>query len=96
MRGIVGMWVLPLFVGFCSVVFGIGIVWNYLPHMMGIGYVGGSIGLDILTANSKSSQEVEILPPAPQLTAAPKIQPVQQGPAESFQFATWDDEEAKR
>lgn len=96
LRGIAGMWLVPIFVAFCSILFGINIVWSYLPHMMAFGYVGGSIGIDILTSNSKPSQEIEILPPTPQLPAPPQPTPFQQRPAQPFEFATWEDEEGKR
>lgn len=94
-RGLAGMYLLPLFIGFCDVIFHLGVVWSYLPHMMGVGYVLGSIGVEVLMANANEAQaEPEILPPAPQLPAPQpqNPQPLQRA-AEPFRFASWDDEE---
>lgn len=100
LRGIAGMWLLPMFVAFCDVVFSIGVVWDYLPHMMGVGYVAGSVGIEILTADSNAAPaQTEIIPQSQQITYQPgNSQPSvsQQREPEPFKYASWDDEEEFR
>lgn len=98
LRGIAGMSLVPLFFAFCDVVFGPAIVWAYLPHMMGVGYVGGSVGIEYLKAKSNQEQpQTEIIPPPSQLpTRTQGGTPSQESQAEPFRFATWDDEENGR
>lgn len=99
LRGVAGMWLVPAFVLFCDVIFQIGIIWDYLPHMMGVGYVLGSLGWGLLTAETEmASTDVEVIPPAQQITHQPKPtqgsawqQPHQN--VEPFRYASWDDDE---
>lgn len=100
MRGVIGMWLVPAFVYFCDIAFSLGIVWSYLPHMFLFGYVAGSLGWEVLTADAKAEQaQAEVLPPAQQIThqtQSPRPSPWQQQESEPFNYATWDDEEEFR
>lgn len=100
MRGVMGMWLVPSFVYFCDVAFDIGIVWDYLPHMFCFGYVAGSLGWELLMADSNAAQpQAEVLPPAQQITHQPiqaQPSPWQRQQPEQFGYASWDDEEEFR
>ncbi len=90
LRGLAGLWLAPAFILFCDVIFQLGVNWNYLPHMMGVGYVLGSVGWETITLNSSAAEpQVEILPPARQI----QHQPNEPAP---FRYASWDDEEEFR
>lgn len=94
-RGLMGAFLTPLFVAFCSLAFNIAIVWDYLPHMVFGGYAFGSLGLELLFAgNANATPEPEIIPPAqlPHTGGASDSQA--QIDAEPFRYASWDDEEA--
>ena len=98
-RGSAGSFLVPAFVLFCDIAFNLGVVWYYLPHMMVFGYVMGSLGWEILTAESNPQPEVEILPPVQQLPpqsrqAQPSVW--QQQDSQPFGYASWDDEEELR
>ena len=96
-RGCIGSWLVPGFVLFCDVIFSIGVDWSYLLHMMGVGYVLGSLGWELLTADSNAAeQQAEVLPPAHQITHQsnnPRPSPWQQQEEEPFRYASWDDDE---
>jgi hypothetical protein len=96
-RGCIGAWLVPAFVLFCDGVFTIGVDWDYLLHMMGVGYVLGSLGWEVITANSNTSapsQQVDVLPPSQQI--APPPSPWARQEPEAFRYASWDDEEELR
>lgn len=99
-RGAIGACLIPAFVLFCDVIFGLGVNWNYLLHMMGVGYVLGSLGWEMLAAKSNIAQpQAEVLPPAQQITYQSDSQRPslwQQQEPETFNYATWDDEEEFR
>ncbi|WDR02389.1 hypothetical protein PSQ19_17525 [Devosia algicola] len=100
LRGTIGMWLVPAFIYFCDVAFSLGVVWSYLPHMFLFGYVAGSLGWEVLTADSKAEQaEAEVLPPAQQIThqaSRSQVSPWQSQEPETFGYASWDDEEEFR
>lgn len=100
LRGIAGMWLVPAFVYFCDIMFGLGVVWDYLGHLFVVGYVGGSLGWVLLTADSNAEQpQAEVLPPAHQITHQsnnPRPSPWQHEDEEPFKYASWDDDEELR
>ncbi len=94
-RGIVGMWAVPAFALFVNVFLGVHINWEYFTHMMMVGYVGGSIGLEMMLADKDGSGDStelhqQVLPPAPAQKALPPAE------REPFHYASWDDEEENR
>lgn len=96
-RGIVGMWLVPAFALFVNVFLGVHINWEYFTHMMIVGYVGGSIGIEVMMAEESGGggyvephHHQQVLPPAPAQKALP---PAERDP---FRYATWDDEEENR
>ncbi|MBN9033804.1 MAG: hypothetical protein BGO05_21405 [Rhizobiales bacterium 63-7] len=96
-RGILGAVLVPTFVLFVQVVFTIPVEWQYLNYMLLIGYVLGSIGIEIMMADQEGTSTppaTTYIPPAPQLPAPPKPSP-QTSEAEPFRFASWDDEEER-
>lgn len=104
-RGVFGAFVVPAFVLFCDVLFGLGVDWNYALHIAGVGYVLGSIGVEILMAEDEEGQAgqpsvpaQQQLPGQSQPSPEPQYLPPTAGsqPAYKFRYATWDDEEAGR
>jgi hypothetical protein len=100
-RGVAGAVLVPAFVLFCSVFFGEPVDWKAAFHyMLAVGYVGGSIGFEVLFAEDESEKTgapvihvptIEHRPSAPErLPAPPRPEP------QPFRYATWDDEEAGR
>ncbi len=87
--GILGAAILPAFIAFCSAIFGISVNWDYLPQILGAGYVAGSIGVDILLPDDESGNAAATNIP-PQMQLPPPSRP------EPFKFASWDDEEKRR
>lgn len=95
-RGLAGAFLLPAFLVFVELTLGVQIDWQYINFYMLGGYVGGSFGLEMLmegetqeVPTTQSTQlQPEILPP----TRLPMPLPPPQR-AESFRFASWDDEE---
>ncbi len=95
-RGLAGMVIVPAFLLFINVFFGIFINWDLLPHILAGGYVIGSLGMEIIFADMEDGSgtvdpapiqpQQQILPPA--RTLSPPRQP------EPFRFASWDDEGA--
>jgi hypothetical protein len=95
-RGLAGMCLLPAFAFFVEAFLSVNINWDYLPHMMVLGYIGGSLGIEIMMAeeNGRGSvvpqQHQQVLPPQPSQPALPPA------PREPFRYASWDDEEENR
>ena len=94
-RGLVGMCAVPAFALFVNVFLGVHINWEYFTHMMMVGYVGGSIGLEMMLADKDGgggSPEThqQVLPPPPAQRAIPPAE------REPFHYASWDDEEENR
>ncbi|MGY4748871.1 hypothetical protein ACVNHC_03305 [Pannonibacter sp. Q-1] len=95
-RGLVGMWIVPAFALFVNVFLGVHINWGYLSHMMVIGYVGGSVGVQFLLVDDNEGAPAsaplreEVLPPPYSQQALPPA------PREPFNYASWDDEEENR
>lgn len=88
-RGLIGAVVLPVFVVFTSILFGVPINDDYWLYFVIGGYVGGSIGVEMLSAEDNPQNISPIVPPMPN-RLPPSPDPVQRPP---FQFASWDDEE---
>lgn len=97
-RGLMGMSMLPAFVSFCSLLFGLHINWSYLPYFMVGGYAIGSLGVEFLLQQQVSAATPpEPLPPPAQITQE-QHRTIDAQPRETqpFQFATWDDEEKRQ
>ncbi|MGF7210831.1 hypothetical protein GGE65_005443 [Skermanella aerolata] len=92
-RGLVGAAVLPVFVIFCAILFGIPINDDYWGYIVLGGYVGGSIGLEMLMADENPQPIGPVVMPAPEPQLPPQEPTAQKPP---FQYATWDDEEENR
>lgn len=104
-RGVFGAFAVPAFVLFSDILFGLGVDWNYAFHIAAFGYVLGSIGFEILMAESQNDQsnQSQALPPHQQISAPPRspepeyLPPSTQGQSgQPFRYASWDDEEAGR
>ena len=96
-RGILGAVLVPAFMLFVQVVFTIPVEWQYLNYMLLIGYVLGSIGIEIMMADQEGTSTpltTTYIPPAPQLPAPPRQSPPRED-VEPFRFASWDDEEER-
>jgi len=96
-RGLLGAALVPAFVGFCQLVFGVKVEWAYLPLFMLTGYTLGSLGIAYFQSQVTKMQAPELTPPAPRQIDRKSPQPAQRSEdAEPFRFATWDDEEDRR
>ena len=95
-RGLIGAVVLPAFIAFATALYGVAVDWDsYLFHILLLGYVGGSLGLEMLFADAQPPHaegeiihppiERQITPPRPQQLPPPQSPP--------FRFASWDDDE---
>lgn len=93
-RGLIGMIGLPAFALFCQALFQLHLNDKLWSVFILAGYMGGSLGIEILKAiveEKKQTLAAEILPPsAPVNEPAPTPAPRE---AEPFQYASWDDEE---
>lgn len=100
-RGVIGLWLVPAFVLFCDALFKLGVVWGYLPYMMMVGYVGGSLGLELLFAgdDKPATAEPDFLPPAqqiPERSDDDPSSPWQRPKDKPFNYASWDDDDETR
>lgn len=102
-RGLHGAYLLPLFCIFLELFFNIQINVAYLPHIILIGYVIGSLGVELLyveQALSAAETQTLMLPSQRIAAAAPELpsQPAavsHKAPASEaapFRYASWDDE----
>lgn len=77
-RGLIGAFLLPAFVVFCELVFGIRVNGDYLPHFILGGYVLGSLGVAMLeesnAADAATAQTIDHIPAPPPVSqiAPPK------------------------
>lgn len=96
-RGIAGALLVPAFLAFMTLLFDLNIEWSYLLHFMLAGYVGGSIGLEILFAQEEPQGGGPVhYHPAPPAIPAPTRQTMLAPPeAPPFRYASWDDEEGR-
>lgn len=98
-RGIAGAILLPLFVAFCSVLFGFRVDPNVWNHLVLAGYALGSLGIGIAEAQQQEEERKRqaarqaLLPPQPPPPPSPVL-PRQE--AEPFHYARWDDEDEFR
>lgn len=105
LRGVIGAVLVAAFIAFLDFVLGYRIDWSYASWYTVVGYVVGTVGVEILIAESQQStaSDVEILPPElpqhqyqdrHQYQHQPRSLPRRE--AEPFRYASWDDEEAGR
>lgn len=97
LRGVVGAFVLPVFIAFCDVLFNnLHVNWSLWPHFVLIGYTLGSVGLMVFenTDEPQNNGQV-ILPPTPRFPEPPRTIYTPPEP-KPFRFASWDDEEEGR
>lgn len=102
-RGLVGAFMLPAFFAFLDVFFDADVNWNYILHMAAVGYMIGSLGIEILMAQEEAASPVvnvprqQVLPPSPPVKAIdvsnPRRSKKPSAPHPSFEYASWDDEE---
>jgi hypothetical protein len=97
-RGLAGAVLLPVFLLFCVILFNVYIIPEAWQWSMVAGYVGGSLGIEILIQQAREEQRqaasVEIIPPQmPQRPPPPRGLPSNRPP---FEYASWDDEDAGR
>jgi hypothetical protein len=102
LRGLAGAVLVPAFALFAVVVFGVRILpdaWLWL--VMG-GYVGGSIGMQLLDESTPEPPATILPPPTIEHQPRPSLpapRPERSGPSEpapGFRFASWDDEDELR
>jgi hypothetical protein len=90
-RGLAGAVLVPAFAIFCEVFFNVFIPGEALPYLIAFGYVAGSLGIEWLMAQNADAQApIDVTPPPP---AAPPSLPA---PRQPFEYARWDDEDARR
>jgi hypothetical protein len=102
-RGLLGALMLPAFAVFLEIIFDLRINADVLPYLAALGYMGGSLGIEILMAEEEASPPVVNAPrqhvlapsrPVERIVLAPPRQRKQSGERHpSFDYATWDDEE---
>jgi hypothetical protein len=80
-----------------NVFLGVSINWDYFFFFVLAGYVGGSLGLEILFANLPDESLAGTRMPARSPEVAPPPAPRRLPPAEPepFRYASWDDEEER-
>jgi hypothetical protein len=88
-RGIGGSLVAFWSAVFAEAFLGIPINPDYIVHIVLVGYVAGSLGLEILMANDRSVTP----PPSTVMPPSPRTDPGQSKPG---RFASWDDEDEAR
>ncbi len=91
-RGCAGSIILPAFALFASALFKFQIVPDYWPYIFLLGYIGGSLGIEMLNAedDGNAGRSAPPLPPSPPQQSLPRPEP------EPFRYASWDDEEEAR
>jgi hypothetical protein len=105
-NGLVGAVLFPIFLGFCQFLYDVKIDWDYLLYYLLSGYMLGSVGVGLLVGEEgleawhQSYRESlpqfatrKVPTPAPYLPPPEMIAPKQS--SAPFQFADWDDREAK-
>lgn len=98
-RGLHGLWIFPVALVWLSILTGVRINWDYLWAYLAIGYILGSLGVELIPTHDDNGQPlIEILPPDYQPPALKALPPParEERPApepEPFRFASWDDEE---
>lgn len=93
-RGLVGA---ILFVGFLALIdimFFVPVNWNYVFQFAWTGYMAGSLGGEIVLELENPSAP-QVLPPS-QTIPPPRPPVLPPTPHQTFQYASWDDEEARR
>jgi hypothetical protein len=89
-RGLAGAVLVPAFAIFCVVFFNVFIPGEALPYLIVGGYVAGSLGIEVLMAQDSNAQApIDVTPPP---SAAP---PGLSAPRQPFEYARWDDEDAR-
>lgn len=91
-RGLIGAALIPAFILFADLMFGLEIDWRYWHYFALGGYIGGSLGVELAIQQAGASAPVA-QPPQPLPPSLPNPKPVEQ---HSFEFARWDDEEDQR
>lgn len=93
-RGLAGAVLLPLFVIFLVLMFGIHVKDDAVLHIVIAGYLLGSLGVEFLMAQDQSaaSPHQTIIPPEQQIAPPPHAP---QPPAQPFRFASWNDEDGR-
>lgn len=95
-RGLIGIVALPAFAIFCAALFNLDLDWDaIMPYLLLAGYVGGSLGIEILFADSEQSAPppAPYVPPQPQIPDARRALPRPVNQEKGFHYASWDDEE---
>ena len=93
-RGLCGAGVVPAFLIFCDVIFTMGLDWSLLPHAAFVGYVLGSVGVEIVFREDQASAPALPPPSRPEESQAERVvRPLPQPAPKPFRFASWDDEE---
>lgn len=92
--GIAGAIILPVFIGFSSLLFDVAINWDEsLFYIVLVGYIAGSFGVEVILGEEDTpSTEYDS---HPTLENQPtELEPEPKGPsAQIFRFADWNDEE---
>lgn len=94
-RGIIGAFVLPAFVAFAAMLFGLKVDPDFWFYIVIAGYSLGSVGIAILEAQEAERQASAgasmMVPQPPPVPLKP--QPVASETPPPFRFASWDDED---
>jgi hypothetical protein len=93
-RGLAGAVLVPAFAIFCVVFFNVFIPGDALPYLIVGGYVAGSLGIEVLMADGTEAQApMNVTPPPPEM---PRGLPAPPASRQPFEYARWDDEDARR
>lgn len=92
-NGVIGAFMLPLFAAFASALLGFQITEESWPHIFLVGYILGSIGVEMSKDDETPKRPQVYIPPENHLPAprAPETPPALPEP---FRFADWDDEDS--
>ena len=92
-RGLIGAGLAAAFSVFMAILFKFWIEDQAVPYILLVGYTLGSIGVEILNAQSGSNAPGQtVLPPEQHIAPPPHTY---QPPAKPFRFASWDDEDGR-
>lgn len=93
-RGLAGAVLVPAFAIFCVVFFNVFIPGDALPYLIVGGYVAGSLGIEALMAQDANAQApIDVMPQSSQ--SGPAAPPGLSAPRQPFEYARWDDEDAR-
>lgn len=95
LRGLIGAALVPMFIGFTQLVFGLAIDWSFWFYFVLGGYVVASVGVELgLAEEGQSTHASEPAPPQTTLNVTPRLALPKPAPG-PFHYASWDEEEGR-